>query len=482
MPTAPEQHSAPLAHGPGSRTGRRGPSPEPALESRLAVGRPARRRRFRARARGIVQGFALLRLALALAAGWLWAWRPWRARAEIRRRRVEGAARRIATTLGELKGAFVKAGQFATVRLDLVPPEAQPWLARLRDRVPPRPFAEVAAVVEAELGGALADHFAEFEPEPVGAASIAQVHRARLVDGTRVAVKVQYPWLEDSLAADLAWLRRLARWLGGRRFDSERVFAEFARSMAEELDFRREAESARAIAANLAGEPQILVPAVLPALSGRRVLTVAWHACIPIGDREGLARLGVAPRDVLVVIARAYAKQVFVDGLFHADPHPGNLFVVDEPGAAARPRVLFVDFGLSRHLDPALRREIREAMYALLKRDREAFLAGMARMGMIAPGAETAVAASVGRMFERLAGVQAPLGLGGAQVLSLKDEAKALLAETRGVQLPNDLLLYARTMSYVFALGQELDPELDVMRLCLPPLLQFLAQRERGPG
>jgi predicted unusual protein kinase regulating ubiquinone biosynthesis (AarF/ABC1/UbiB family) len=101
---------------------------------------------------------------------------------------------------------------------------------------------------------------------------------------------------------------------------------------------------------------------------------------------------------------------------------------------------------------------------------------------MIAPGAEAEVAASVGRMFDRLAGVSTPLGLGGAQVLSLKDEAKALLAGTRGVQLPNDLLLYARTMSYVFALGQELDPEVDVMRLCLPPLLQFLAQRDGEPS
>jgi predicted unusual protein kinase regulating ubiquinone biosynthesis (AarF/ABC1/UbiB family) len=425
---------------------------------------------------GIVQGLALLRLALALAAGWLWAWRPWRPRAEVRRRRVEGAARRVAASLGELKGVFVKAGQFAAVRLDLVPPEAQPWLAGLRDRVAPRPRAEVVAVVEGELGGRLADHFAEFEAEPLGAASIAQVHRARLHDGTRVAVKVQYPWLEDSLAADLAWLRRLSRWLAGRRFDSERVFGEFARAMAEELDFEREAASARAIAANLSGEPQILVPAVFAALSTRRVLTVAWHPCVPIGDRAGLARLGVAPREVLAVIARAYAKQVFVDGLFHADPHPGNLFVVDEPGAASRPRVLFVDFGLSRRLDPTLRREIREAMFALLKRDPQAFLAGMARMGMIAPGAEANVAASVGRMFERLAGLSAPLGLGGGQVLSLKDEAKALLAETDGVQLPNDLLLYARTMSYVFGLGQELDPDVDMMRLCLPPLLQFLAQ------
>ena len=479
---APDEPTAPVVSGPASEVGGRGPSPRPPSGA-PGVRRPRSPARFNARTLGLAQGWALLRLALCCAGVYVAAWRPGRPREEIRRRRVVGIARRVVSTLGELKGAFVKAGQFAAVRLDLVPAEAHPLLTSLRDRVPPRPLAEIVAVVEDELGGSLADHFQEFEAEPLGAASVAQVHRARLRDGTPVAVKVQYPWLERSLPADLAWLRRGLRWFGhGRGFDADRLLDEFARGLAEELDFEREARSARAIAGNLAGDAQILVPEVHAAFSRRRVLTVTYHPCVPVTDHPGLARLGVAPRDVLAVIARAYAKQVFVDGLFHADPHPGNLFVIDEPGAEARPRVLFVDFGLSRRLDPALRREIRAAMYALLQRDPEAFLAGMDRMGMIAPGAAPVVRASVKRMFERLSGVGVPLGIGGAQVLALKDEAKALLQETQGVQLPNDLLLYARTMTYVFGLGQELDPEVDVMRLCLPPLLQFLAQKAEPPS
>ncbi|NNL68136.1 MAG: AarF/ABC1/UbiB kinase family protein [Myxococcales bacterium] len=423
----------------------------------------------------MTQGWHLLRLGLALLFLRLFGER------DPEKRRV-AAIRRTVATLGELKGAFVKAGQFAAVRLDLVPPEAQPLLASLRDRVPARPLAEVRAVVEAELGGRLEDHFAAFAPEPLGAASIGQVHRARLHDGTPVAVKVQYPWLSRSLRADLAWLRFGLRRLGrrGGRFDAERLFEEFSRGMAEELDFEREADSARAIAANLAGDAQIVVPDVHPALSTRRVLTMTYHPCVPVTDAAGLARLGVAGADVVAIVARAYAKQVFVDGRFHADPHPGNLFVLDEPEAARRPRVLFVDFGLSRTLDPTLRAEIRKAMYALMQRDASAFVAGMERMDMIAPGAAPGVVAAVDEMFERLSGVDAPLGLGGAQVLSLKDQAKALLQDTPGVQLPNDLLLYARTMAYVFGLGQELAPEADVMKLCVPPLLQFLA--EGGDG
>jgi predicted unusual protein kinase regulating ubiquinone biosynthesis (AarF/ABC1/UbiB family) len=138
--------------------------------------------------------------------------------------------------------------------------------------------------------------------------------------------------------------------------------------------------------------------------------------------------------------------------------------------------VLFVDFGLSRRLDPLLRRELRQGLLALLQRDLDAFVAGMQRMRMIAPGAEPRVREAVEQMFQRIAGSGGALALHAGQVLSLKDEAKALLQDTPGLQLPNDLLLYAKTLSYVFALGTEFG--VDVMRTVLPSALRFLAQRE----
>lgn len=229
------------------------------------------------------------------------------------------------------------------------------------------------------------------------------------------------------------------------------------------------------IAENLVDDDQVMVPTVYRHVSSRRVLTVEYRPAIGLTDRAGLARRGIEPRAVLEVLARAYAAQLFVHGLFHADPHPGNLFVVDEPGASQRPRLLFVDFGLSRRLAPELRDEMRRGIYALIQRDLDGFLGGMDRLGMIAPGAHEGVRRAVASMFDRIGQSGGPLGAGGSAVLSLKDQAKVLLHETPGLQLPNDLLLYARTLSTVFALGSELDPDVDMMKLTLPSLLRFLS-------
>lgn len=438
--------------------------------------------RHRLRASGIPQALRLARCVIPILLREALA-RPFDAfgdGADRRRRRQMRAAQSLARALGELKGPFAKAGQFASLRYDVLGPELREAFATLQDRVPPLPFGAIAARVEAELGAPLASLFLSFEEQPLGAASVAQVHRAQLAPGGEpVAVKVQYPWLAHSLPADLALVRRLLRAFAADRDakQRERLFDEFADGIAGELDFEREARVAREIAANLAGDAQVVVPQIHAALSTRRVLVMSYVPAIPIADRDALRARDVPLRAVLETLARAYAKQVFVDGLFHADPHPGNLFVIDEPEMSVRPRVLFIDFGLSKHLDATLRRELQQGIHALLRRDVEAFLDGMDRMGMIAPGARDGVRAAVQAMFDRIAAEGQVLGLGGGQVLALKDHAKRLLERTPGLQLPNDLLLYAKTLSYLFALGERLDPSVDLMKLTVPYLLRFLAAK-----
>jgi ubiquinone biosynthesis protein len=463
------------------------PAPTPASAGSPAAAAVLRRARSKLqvalRASGIEPFFRLAGCALAiagerLAGSCLDRLRTREDRAARRAARNERAVRRIVATLGALKGGFAKAGQFAAVRHDLLPASATAALASLRDRVPPLPFERVRATVESELAAPLEKLFREFETEPLGSASLAQVHRAQLPSGQMVAVKVQYPWLRASRRADLALLRvALLAWVRrARRIDRERIFDEFAAGLASELDFRREARVAEEIAANLANDPQIVVPAPIYTHTARRVLTTTYTPAVPVADSARLAEIGAPPRAVLEVVGRAYAKQVFADGLFHADPHPGNLFVVDEPEAARAPRVLFIDFGLSRRLDPVLRREMRRGLRALIQRDVDGFVDGMDRMGMIAAGAREGVQRAVADMFGRIAEAGGALGARGGRILALKNEAKGLLQETEGIQLPIDLLLYAKTVSYVFALGAEIAPEVDVTELCLPYLLQFLAQ------
>jgi ubiquinone biosynthesis protein len=422
---------------------------------------------FTLRERGVVQAVALVGLVVA---GLALRLSPGR---EARRVRL---ARRLARTFGRLRGPFVKLGQFASLRVDGVAPEVRAALEPLRDRVPPIPFHWIRAQIEAELGAPLADLFAAIDPDPLGAASIAQVHAAVLPDGRPVAVKVQYPWLARSLRSDLALVRLGARAAFGRSHAAAPWLAEFAKGLAEELDFVREAEVAREIAANLADEPNVVVPLVVASHSSARVLTVERLPAVPLADA---AARGIPRRPVLETIVRAYARQIFEHGVFHADPHPGNLFVVDEPEAKRSPRVLFVDFGLAGRLDPALVRELRAGILALLRRDLDAFVAGMTRIGAVAPGAEPGVRAAVGSVFARLAGeAGGPLAFSGSRVLALKDEAKRLLYETPGLTLPTELLLYAKTLSYLFALSREIAPEVDPMPLTVPWLLRFLAVRE----
>ncbi len=397
------------------------------------------------------------------------------------RRRARIAAR-AARALGRLKGPYAKAGQFAGLRHDVLDPEVREALAALRDRVPPLPLRHVRRVVEEELGRPLEACFRSFGAEPLGAASIAQAHPAELPDGTPVVVKVQYPWLRESLPRDLRVVRWLFRLALAGAVDLDRLFGEFASGLREELDFVREARVADEIRQNLASEPGVVVPRVHPELTTPRVLVLDRHPVIPILDRAGLVRRGIDPAAVLAILARAYARQVFLDGLFHADPHPGNLFVIDEPGAVRQPRVLFVDFGLSRRLDPGLREEIRRGVLALLSRDLEAFVDGMERTGMIAPGARPRVRRAVEEILPRLGAGPVP-GLGGEDVLALVEEARRRLQETPGLQLPGELLLYARTLAWLFRLGRELAPEVDLLRLTLPYLLRFLSGNPGGgPG
>jgi ubiquinone biosynthesis protein len=214
----------------------------------------------------------------------------------------------------------------------------------------------------------------------------------------------------------------------------------------------------------------VQVPRVHWEATGRSVLTLDYVPRVRLDDREALAARGVTPEQCLAIVVDAYGRQVFGDGLFHADPHVGNLYLVDAP--APPPRILFLDFGLVERLTPEVREELRFGLQALLKRDVDALLAGLTRLSAVIPGREAEARAALEAALA--AGAAGALGESVAGIQSLKQLGKRLVRESGAFRIPRDLLLWARTLAYVYNLAERIAPGADPMRLFLPHLLKFV--------
>jgi ubiquinone biosynthesis protein len=284
-----------------------------------------------------------------------------------------GDARRLRAALEELGPTFVKFGQMLSMRQDLFPQDIISELQKLQDAVPPFPGEEARRIIEAQLGQPVAELFATFDELPLAAASIAQVHTATLRDGTSVIVKVQRPGIEEVIQADLEILFCIARLLEShvtesRRYDPLGLVKEFAETITRELDFHREGRSMDCFRDNFKDNPSVYVPQIFWNLSGKRVLTMK-HS-------HGHKISGNYPADpaerrrLAEVFVRLYLTQIFEHGFFHGDPHPGNVFIMDDG------RLCFLDFGIVGRLSPRDQDNLRHLFLALIVRDTE-WMAGV---------------------------------------------------------------------------------------------------------
>lgn len=252
---------------------------------------------------------------------------------------------RLATRLG---GGFVKLGQVVGARNDVMPPALVEPLRRLHDQVPPRPFASLKGHVERELGRPIAEVFEEVDEKPIAAASLAQVHGARLRGGERVVIKVQYPEARRLFPGDLGSMRRAVRairWLA--RIDLRPLADELRNQVCLELEFAREADSTDRVRAAFAGNPEVRVPKVHRPLSSDRLLVLEYLEGTPLTDLDTLRARGVDLRRVAESVATLYATMIFEHGFFHGDPHPGNILVAPDGKTIA-----LLDFGLAKALPP----------------------------------------------------------------------------------------------------------------------------------
>lgn len=274
---------------------------------------------------------------------------------------------RIRLALTELGPTFIKLGQVLSTRPDVAGVELAEELERLQEHVAPDPPEVVCQVIQAELGQAAHDVFQEFDEQPIASASIGQVHAARLKDGRRVVVKVQHPGIEDKVVVDLEILAALATL--AERIPDLQIYrptvlvTELRRTLTRELDFHRELRNLEEFENNFRDDPDLKIPRAIPELSSRRVLTMEYLDGIKLTNREELEKARIDGEAIALQGARAYLKMIFKDGLYHADPHPGNLLVLKDG------RLGLLDFGMVGRLDDELRDDIRVLLSALAAQD-----------------------------------------------------------------------------------------------------------------
>nr|WP_159764520.1 AarF/ABC1/UbiB kinase family protein [Halovenus carboxidivorans] len=367
-----------------------------------------------------------------------------------RRRRAE----KLLNSLLTLGPTFIKLGQLLSTRPDILPPEYIAEFSKLQDDVPAAEWAEAERVIEAELGP-VSEWFAEFDRDPISGASLGQVYRAQ-IDGQDVAVKVRRPGVEDLVEADL----RVIRWLlpvlmrfvdDARSFSLETLADEFERTIRQEMDYEREGEMLQRIRQNFAGNDDIRIPRLIESHSGRRVLTMEYVEGTKINDLNRLDEKRLDRSELATTLQETYLQMIVEDGVFHADPHPGNLAVADDG------TLIFYDFGMSGFVDPFVQDKIIDFYTAVARQDIDAILDTLIEMGTLSPEADRDVMADV--MEVAIADVRGE-EVEQYRVQQIIEQVEDTIYEFP-LRLPSNLALVLRVATVVEGVCVTLDPEFD---------------------
>src|SRR5579859_1577438 len=390
-------------------------------------------------------------------------------------------ARRVYATILRLQGLFIKVGQLLSIMANFLPQEFRAELEALQDQVPPRPYGEIAETLESELGARM-HRLRSLDREPIASASLGQVHVAELVDGQRVCVKVQHRDIDRIVRLDLKTIRRIMQivqfFVPVRGLEA--YYHQIRELLTQELDFALEADHIERIAKNFVGDPSVVFPRPVRDMCTARVLTTTFVEGVKISDVSRLDALGVDKKDVARRIVRLYCQMIFVDGIYHADPHPGNVL------AQADGTIVLLDFGAVAELSPQMREGIPEFLEGVLRRDTDRLVRSMRKMGFISRMPDEGVSERIIEYFHRrfqeevrldslnLKDIKIDPQRGLENLLDLRRMNIGLRELSGAFHIPKDWVLLERTILLVYGCCALLDPELNPVAIVQPYLQDFV--------
>ena len=393
-------------------------------------------------------------------------------------------------------GVMIKVGQFLSSRLDVLPPEVTDELANLQDEVPAEDFEGIRELAESELEAPLTEIFDSFDPDPLAAASLGQVHRAKLKDGYdaefhEVVVKIQRPHIASIVDVDLSALQKVGTWLMYYRpirkhADVPALLSEFSATLYEEIDYELEADHAETFYQNFDGDPDVHVPRVVRGLSTRRVLTLEDVFAIKITDYEAITAAGIDRGEVAERLLGTYLQQIFEDGFVHADPHPGNLFVTPLPAEDGQPvkwQLTFVDFGMVARVPESIKDSLRELLIAVGTRDASRVVKAYQMLDMLLPGADLElIEKAEAQVFDRFWGksMKELRNIDPKEIRQFAQQYRELMLNMP-FQIPQNLLYLARTVAILSGMCTGLNPDFNLWQQ-LAPYARKLVEEETASG
>jgi ubiquinone biosynthesis protein len=384
---------------------------------------------------------------------------------------------RIRLVLEELGPTFIKLGQIASTRADILPPEWLEEFKKLQDEVPGFPFKDAKRIVEISLKGTLTKHFAEFDERPIASASIAQVHYAVLHDGTEVAVKIRRPGIEKTINADISVIRTLAKLLtrhvpAARRYKPIGIVDEFARVIGNELNLTIEGSNATRFGRLFKSDPQVKIPEVYWDYSSDEVLTMERISGVPLDEIEKIQAMGLDVEKLATNGLKAFFRQIFEFGVFHADLHPGNIFTSDT-GV-----IIYLDFGIVGRLDKDMRRYLAGMLHSLIKQDYRRMAVIHRDMGLIGKHVD------IHEFENALRDITEPIFGKSLMNINISTLLMKLIETARRFEMtlqPN-LLLLQKSMVIIEGVGRQLYPDINMWEVAKPLVTKWMIKEKFSPG